>query len=79
MLGQALLFSRRHEAAEYHFRRAFDLNPFDADTIAQMEFLLAMRGRPVEALAWLDRAVRINPIHPDWYHADRGVALYTAG
>ena len=57
VLGQALLFSRRHEAAEYHFRRAFDLNPFDADTIAQMGFLLAMRGRPVEALAWLDRAV----------------------
>ncbi len=79
VLGQALLFARRHEAAEYHFRRSFDLNPFDADTIAQMGFLLAMRGRPVEALKWLDRAVRINPIHPDWYHADRGIALYAAG
>ena len=41
--------------------------------------LRAMRGKPVEALAWLDRAVRINPIHPDWYHSDRGVALYAAG
>lgn len=78
ILGQALLFSRRHDAAEYHFRRALDLNPFDADTIAQMGSLLTMRGRPVEALTWLDRAVRINPIHPDWYHSDRGIALYAA-
>jgi len=78
VLAQALLFSRRHDAAEYHFRRALDLNPFDADSIAQMGFLLTMRGRPVEALAWVDRAVRINPIHPDWYHSDRGIALYAA-
>jgi TolB-like protein/Tfp pilus assembly protein PilF len=79
VLAQAQLFSRRYEAAEYHFRRAFDLNPFDADTLTQMGFLLTMRGRPVEALSWMDRAIRINPIHPDWYNADRGVALYAAG
>jgi TolB-like protein/Tfp pilus assembly protein PilF len=78
VLAQVLLFSRRYEAAEYHFRRALDLNPFDADTIAQMGFLLTMRGRPVEALACFDRAVRINPIHPDWYNSDRGIALYAA-
>jgi tetratricopeptide (TPR) repeat protein len=71
--------SRRYEAAEYHFRRAFDLNPYDADTLTQMGFVLTMRGRPVEALAWMDRAIRVNPIHPDWYNADRGVALYAAG
>lgn len=79
ILGQAQLFARRHEAAEYHMRRGFDLNPFDADTIAQMGYVLTMRGRPVEALGWFDRAVRINPIHPDWYHSDRGIALYAAG
>jgi DNA-binding winged helix-turn-helix (wHTH) protein/Tfp pilus assembly protein PilF len=79
VLGLAHLFARHHEAAEYHVRRAFDLNPFDADTIAQMAYVLTMRGRPVEALGWFDRAVRINPIHPDWYHSDRGIALYAAG
>ena len=79
VFGQAQLFARRHEAAEYHLRRAYNLDPFDADTIAQMGFVLALRGRPVEALAWLDRAVRVNPIHPDWYNSDRGIALYVAG
>ena len=24
----------------------------------------------------MDRAVRLNPLHPDWYHFDRSMALY---
>ena len=33
----------------------------------------------VRVVALLDRAVRVNPIHPDWYHYDRSMALYSAG
>lgn len=79
VLAQALLSARRFESAEHHLQRAFDLNPYDADTIAQMGYLLTMRGRPLEALAAIDRAIRINPIHPDWYHYDRAIAQYSAG
>jgi len=38
-----------------------------------------MRGRPVDALAWLARAIRINPLHPHWYQYDRSLALYMLG
>jgi TolB-like protein/tetratricopeptide (TPR) repeat protein len=79
VLALTRLHAREHEAAEYHLRRSLDLNPYDADTMAQMGYLLTMRGKPFEALEWLDRAVRINPIHPDWYHYDRSMALYSAG
>ncbi len=79
VLAQALIYARQFEAAEHHLQRALDLNPYDADTIAQMGFLLSMRGRPLEALAALDSAIRINPIHPDWYHYDRAIAQYSAG
>ncbi|TRC85062.1 transcriptional regulator [Mesorhizobium sp. WSM4303] len=79
VLAQALIYARRFDAAEHHLQRALDLNPYDADTIAQMGFLLSMRGRPLEALAAIDSAIRINPIHPDWYHYDRAIALYSAG
>jgi TolB-like protein len=79
VLAQAFLSARRFEAAEHHLQRALDLNPYDADTIAQMGYLLTMRGRPLEALAALDSAIRINPIHPDWYHYDRSIALYSSG
>lgn len=79
VLAQALISARQFDAAEHHLQRALDLNPYDADTIAQMGFLLSMRGRPLEALAAIDSAIRINPIHPDWYHYDRAIALYSAG
>jgi tetratricopeptide (TPR) repeat protein len=44
-----------------------------------MGYLLTMRGRPLDGLAWIDRALCLNPIHPDWYHYDRSVALYSIG
>ncbi|MER8756943.1 winged helix-turn-helix domain-containing protein [Mesorhizobium sp. M0976] len=70
---------REHEAAEHHLRIALELNPGDADCIEQMGHLLTMRGRPLDALAWLVRAIRINPLHPHWYQYDRALALYMLG
>lgn len=79
MLAMARLHKREHAAAEYHLLRSLDLNPYDADTMCHMSYLQTMRGRPLVALEWLDRAMRINPIHPDWYNYDRAMALYSAG
>jgi TolB-like protein len=77
ILGYVRLCRREYDPAEHEFERALELNPYDTDTVAQMGFLLALRGRPAEALEWMDRARRLNPIHPDWYHYDRAVALYS--
>ena len=79
VLALTRLHAREHGAAEHHLRRSLELNPYDADTMTQMGYLLTMRGKPVEALEWIDKAVRINPIHPDWYHYDRSMALYSVG
>jgi TolB-like protein/tetratricopeptide (TPR) repeat protein len=78
-LGQVRLYCRDHHGAESSVYRAHELNPCDAETLAQMAFLLTLRGRPAEALQWLDGAVRLNPIHPDWYHYDRALAFYAIG
>ncbi|PTM92802.1 winged helix-turn-helix domain-containing tetratricopeptide repeat protein [Mycoplana dimorpha] len=79
IMGMVLLCYREHAAAEQHLRRSLDLNPYDADTLMQMGYLLTMRGRGEEALEWMDRAVRLNPIHPQWYHYDRSILFYAAG
>ena len=55
-------------SAEHHFRRALELNPNDADGMRQMGYLLAQRGRPEEALGWMEAAMRLNPFHPTWYN-----------
>lgn len=73
------LYLRQHEAAEHHLRLALELNPYDAECIEQMGFLLTMRGRPMDALGWLARAVRIDPLQPYWYQYDRSLALYLIG
>ena len=79
MLGLVRLAARQHDAAEGHFRRAYELNPFDADVLMQTGFAKVLRGKPVEGRAWMDLALRLNPIHPDWYLQDYTVALYFGG
>jgi tetratricopeptide (TPR) repeat protein len=50
------------------------LNPNDADIAASMGLLLAYTGRPEEGISWAQRAMRLNPAHPDWYSENLGTA-----
>lgn len=68
-----------HGLAEAGYRRALQLNPGDADTMVQMGYLLALRGRFAEALDWTMRGFRLNPIHPDWYKEDRSIVHFGLG
>ncbi len=79
MAAQAQLYRREHGAAELHARRALDLNPCDADSMALYGSILRARGRVDEALEWYDRAVAMNPLHPPWYHHSWAKALQSAG
>jgi tetratricopeptide (TPR) repeat protein len=77
MLGRVLAYTREFDDAEYHRRRAVELNPNDADGIILVGDLLVTRGDPTEGLAWIERAMRLNPFHPDWYNATYAIALYS--
>ena len=79
VLSFVQMYQREYPVAEHHLRRANERNPYDAESAEQMGYLLTLRGRPVEALAWMDRAVRLSPIHPPWYEHDRSFALYLLG
>lgn len=73
------MYMRDFAGAEHSLKRVIELNPCDAESVDQMGYLLTLRGRPTEALAWLDRAVRLDPLHPPWYSFDRSLALYALG
>jgi len=79
VLAIAELFQGRHRQAESNLRRSLELNRYDADAVEHMGYLLTLRGKPVEALEWIDRAIRLNPIHPAWYEYDRSLALNLLG
>jgi tetratricopeptide (TPR) repeat protein len=67
-----------HDLAEFHLRRAVALNPNDADTICYMGIYLVYAGQPLQAIEWLERAMRSNPFCPDLYLESLGMAQYLA-
>ncbi len=77
ILSAICLLRREYDMADQLVRQALLLNPSDADNLMQKGRVLAMRGRSEEALECLDAAVRLNPLHPPWYNAHFGVALYS--
>jgi tetratricopeptide (TPR) repeat protein len=76
-LANIWLYRRDYDAAEHHFRRALELNPNDADHMMGVGYILALRGRPEEALDWMEGAMRLNPFYHSWYNGQRGIALYS--
>jgi len=65
--GFANLYMKRHEMALAEYERALDLNPNDADIIAEYADALVYTGEPAKSVELLQRAKRLNPYYPDWY------------
>jgi adenylate cyclase len=75
-LGFVHLYRKEHEAAISAYKRALLLNPNDADMMSDMADALAHSGRSEEAIALLEKAMRLNPFYPDQYLWHLGGAYY---
>ncbi|MCC7276257.1 MAG: hypothetical protein IT561_26560 [Alphaproteobacteria bacterium] len=69
ILGRILLYRRDFARAERHIERAVALNPNDADMLVQAALAFAYLGDPERGIAAADAAIRLNPLHDDWYFA----------
>ena len=78
-LGWAYLYNRQHERAVAHYLRARDLNPNDAELLAEMANFLIFVGQPKEAIDQVKEAIRLNPFHENWYVEYLGWAYEEAG
>ena len=78
-LGWAHLYNREHDAAMANYNRARQLNPNDAELLAEMANLLIFIGRPQQAIEQLKEAMRLNPYHERWYIEYLGWAYEEAG
>lgn len=68
------------DAAARKLRRAVERAPNDADNLAVAAWSAPERAPlAVEAVGWADRALALNPRHPDWYMAAKGQAAFAAG
>jgi adenylate cyclase len=73
------LYHREFDKAMAAYQRAADLNPHSSGLLADTADAFVLLGRVEEAVAMIQRAIRINPIHPDGYYWTLGAALYHAG
>ena len=79
VVGAVLLYQRQHERARAAYDRALDLNPNDADVLAQFSGFLNYVGESEESIGTIERAMRLNPHCPWWYMWMLGWAEQLAG
>ena len=68
-----------HVQALANLTKALQINPNDADLMVRMATLLGFMNRDGEALEWIDKAMRQNPLHPVWYHWNAAFVFEVAG
>ena len=79
VVGAVLLYQGQHQRARAAYDRALELNPNDADVLAQFGGFLNYVGESEEAVATIERAMRLNPHCPWWYLWLLGWAEQLAG
>ncbi|ESY92682.1 LuxR C-terminal-related transcriptional regulator [Mesorhizobium sp. LNHC209A00] len=68
------------EAAERALQRAFEYGSNHADTLVLLAGSRALVvGDPAEAMPFIERAMRLNPLAPAWYFGMQGRILFAAG
>jgi adenylate cyclase len=70
LLGHIFLMIRQYEKAIVEGGRAIALNPNGADAHAHFAMTLDYVGRLEEAIASFKKAMRLNPMPPNWYLAN---------
>lgn len=78
-LGYAHLYKKQHGESLAAYERALQLNPNDADLLAEMGDALGYCRQCDRAIDLLQKAIRLNPYHPDWYLWYLGDAYFYNG
>ncbi len=66
-LGYAWLHKRQHAGSLVAYQQALELNPNDADIIADFADALVYDGQPARSVELMQKAMQLNPYSPDWY------------
>lgn len=72
--GAICVMRRDFEQAKFHIDKALAANPNNAQVLGKSANFYSHYGEPERALELLERAVTINPHHPDWYWQEFGLA-----
>ncbi|HEV2364025.1 MAG TPA: TIR domain-containing protein [Caulobacteraceae bacterium] len=79
ILAAVTLIRGDHDKAMHHQRRALELNPNDDLVVVQQGEMLTWVGQAEEGARWIEKAMRLNPGHPERFWSHLGRALFVAG
>jgi adenylate cyclase len=78
-LSWVYLAQRDHDQAVAEGKRAIALDPNDAENYAQLGNVLNWAGEPEEAIPFIEKAMRLNPVYPFNYLFYLGQARFLLG
>jgi adenylate cyclase len=78
ILAAVYLSSGQHEKSLYHQERALCLNPNDDLIVVQQGEILTWLGQAEEGIQWIEKAMRLNPYHPERFWNHLGRAFFVA-
>lgn len=78
-LADVLRAKSDFSGAQAAYERAYALNPNDADLLADFGRLHIYLGRADESIRRIEKAMRLNPLYPDWYLIALALAYFFAG
>jgi adenylate cyclase len=67
-----------HDKALYHQERALALNPNDDLIVVQQGEVLTWIGQAEDGIEWIQKAMRLNPYHPERFWGHLGRAYFVA-
>lgn len=74
VLGRVEMYRRDFDRGARHLDLALALNPNDAEVLIQVALSKALLGEGEDGIALAEKAMRLHPLHPDWYYAFAALA-----
>jgi len=76
LLAETYLWKRKHDEAIAEADKAVFLDPNNAERMVDLGNILSWAGRPEEAIGWIKKGMRFNPICPVAYLFSLGHAYF---
>lgn len=68
VLNQIYLFADEdHAQSLASITKALEVNPNKADLMSRKAMVIGFMDKDAEAIEWIEKGMRHNPLHPAWY------------
>jgi adenylate cyclase len=78
VLGANHIYELRHDLGLVELKRAIELNPNDADVLADVGYFYSYAGQAEEGVEFAYQAMRLNPHYPEYYLLQLGQIFFDA-